>query len=99
MRVGATTTAIDQVPAACAALWAPYGVTKVPPANLTDSTPPPPTVVNATNGAVSDATLRAWALASNRDCALVQWAETNDQISIAYAYLEGPGLVMPTAEL
>ncbi len=53
-----TTTPISQVPAACAALWAPYGVTKVPPANLTDATPPPPPVINRTNGSVSDGEAR-----------------------------------------
>ncbi len=74
-----TTTAIDQVPPACAALWAPYGVTKVPPANLTDATPAPPAVVNATNGAVSDADARAWAMAANRACRLVSVGGANDQ--------------------
>src|SRR5438105_14767816 len=29
-----TTTSIDQVPTACAALWAPYDVTKVPPPDI-----------------------------------------------------------------
>ncbi len=77
-----TTTAIGQVPHACAALWAPYGVTKVPPANLTDATPPPPPVVNGTNGAVSDADAQAWALASNRDSLWYRWAEANEQASL-----------------
>jgi hypothetical protein len=75
----ATTTPIAQVPAACAALWAPYGVTKVPPANLTDGTPTTPQVVNATQGAVSDAQLAQWILASNRDSLWYRWAEANDQ--------------------
>jgi hypothetical protein len=75
----ATTTPIAQVPAACAALWAPYGVTKVPPANLTDATPTTPQVVNATKGAVSDAQLAQWILASNRDSLWYRWAEANDQ--------------------
>lgn len=53
-----TTTAIADVPAACAALWAPYGVTKVPPANLTDATPGPPAeVINASGGSLSGSRL------------------------------------------
>jgi hypothetical protein len=77
-----TTTPITQVPAACAALWAPYGVTKVPPANLTDATPTTPQVVNATQGAVSDAQLAQWILASNRDSLWYRWAEANDQAKL-----------------
>ncbi|HEY7926006.1 MAG TPA: hypothetical protein VIG86_01140, partial [Candidatus Dormibacteraeota bacterium] len=77
-----TTTPIDQVPAACAALWAPYGVTKVPPANLTDATPPPPQLVNATQGAVSDSELSQWILASTRDSLWYRWAEANDQATV-----------------
>jgi hypothetical protein len=77
-----TTTPIDQVSAACAALWAPYGVTKVPPANLTDTTPTTPQVVNATNGAVSDAQLSEWIAASNRDSLWYRWAEANDEIGL-----------------
>jgi hypothetical protein len=87
-----TTTAIDQVPAACAALWAPYGVTKVPPANLTDSTPAPRDVVNATNGAVSDADAHAWALAANRAGTWLQWSEANDQFGLT-TRIEGAQVV------
>ncbi len=74
-----TTRAIDRVPAACAALWAPYGVTKVPPANLTDSTPALPQVVNATNGAVSDPQLGSWIRGSNRASVSYRWAKANKQ--------------------
>ncbi len=77
-----TTTDIARVPPACAALWAPYGVTKVPPANLTDSTPPAPPVVNATKGGVSDAEMKQWIAASNRDSVWYRWAEANDQASL-----------------
>lgn len=77
-----TTTPIEQVPAACAALWAPYGVTKVPPANLTDSTPVPPTVINGTNGAVSDADARALALAANTTGVWLRWSEANSQYQL-----------------
>jgi hypothetical protein len=77
-----TTTAIGQVPAACAAAWAPYGVTKVPPANLTDSTAVTPQVLNVTEGALSDAELGGWILASNRDSLWYRWAEANDQSAL-----------------
>ena len=77
-----TTTPIEQVPAACAALWAPYGVTKVPPANLTDSTPVTHNVVNATNSALTDAQVAQWLLASNRDSIWFRWAEANDQVPL-----------------
>jgi hypothetical protein len=93
----ATTTPIEQVPAACAALWAPYGVTKVPPANLTDATPQPPPVVNATNGAVPDAQLTRWTLASSRSSVWYRWAEANDQ-AVLISHLGSTRLV-PTAEL
>ncbi len=92
-----TTTAIAEVPPACAALWAPYGVTKVPPANLTDSTPSAPPVVNGTNGAVSDADAQAWALAANRTAVWYRWAEANDQPSLL-GRLGHPSL-LPPAEL
>jgi hypothetical protein len=78
----ATTTPIEQVPAACATLWAPYGVTKVPPANLTDATPAAPPVVNATKGAVSDTDALAWAVGANRAAIWYRWAEKYGQVSV-----------------
>ena len=76
-----TTTAIVDVPAACAALWAPYQVTKVPPPDilLQEHVPLAPPVKNMTNGAVSDADAQSWANASNRDSGWYKWAEANDQ--------------------
>jgi hypothetical protein len=92
-----TTTDIGQVPAACAALWAPYGVTKVPPVNLTDSTPVTPVVTNLTDGIVSDSQLASWTLASNRDSVWYRWAEANVQPAL----LSRLGVVRldPAAEL
>jgi hypothetical protein len=92
-----TTTPIAQVPGACAALWAPYGVTKVPPANLTDATPPAPQLVNATHGAVSDAELAQWIFASNRDSLWYRWAEAYDQAKLLPRL--GSMSLYPTAEL
>jgi hypothetical protein len=92
-----TTTPIGQVPAACAVLWAPYGVTKVPPANLTDATPVPPPVVNGTHGVVTDAVARRWAQASNRAAIWYRWAEANDQPKVLAKI--GVISLIPTSEL
>ena len=86
------TTPIASVPAACAALWAPYGVTKVPPANLLDGTPAPPTVVDETGGAVPQATADAWALALNHAGMWSQWSEANLQYGLTLHY-EGAAVV------
>lgn len=93
----ATTTPIEQVPAACAALWAPYGVTKVPPANLTDATPAAPTVVNGTTGAVSDADALAWAVAANRAAVWGRWAKKFDQPALLKVLLTES--LVPNTEL
>ncbi len=77
-----TTTPIGQVPAACAALWTPYGVTKVPPANLTDATPAPPAVVNGTQGGLTGTELAFWVRASTRASVWYRWAEANDQAAL-----------------
>jgi hypothetical protein len=91
-----TTTAIESVPAACAALWAPYGVTKVPPANLTDPTPSPPQVVNATNGTASEAQAYRWADDINRAAMWNRWAEKYNQVNLLPLLLS-PSLV-PSSE-
>jgi hypothetical protein len=91
------TTDIGQVPAACAALWAPYGVTKVPPVNLTNATPTPPGVTNATNGAATNVDAAAWTQASNRGAVWYRWSEANDQPSL-FAKFVNLSLV-PASEL
>jgi hypothetical protein len=90
-----TTTDIGQVPAACAALWAPYGLTKVPPVNLTDSTPAPPVVTNGTAGAATDAVVASWAVASNRGSVWYRWSEANDQPTLL-AKIGRPSLLPPS---
>ncbi len=92
-----TTTPIADVPAACAALWAPYGVTKIPPVNLTDAAPAPPVVVNETQGAISDAQLHSWVIASTRASLWYRWAEANDQSGLM-SHL-GRLKLIPPAEL
>lgn len=92
-----TTTPIEQVPPACAALWAPYGVTKVPPANLTDSTPQAPPVVNGTHGAVTDAASDAWAMAANRTGTWLRWSEVNDQYQLT-THIESTQVVNATVD-
>ena len=89
-----TTTAIADVPPACAALWAPYQVTKVPPPDilLQEHVPLAPPVKNMTNGAVSDADAQLWANASNRGSGWYKWAEANDQPAFL-RHLVGPALI------
>jgi len=76
-----TTTAIVDVLPACAALWAPYQVTKVPPPDILqqEHVPLAPPVKNVTNGAVSDADAQLWANASNRGSGWYKWAEASGQ--------------------
>jgi hypothetical protein len=89
-----TTTAIVDVPPACAALWAPYQVTKVPPSDVLqqEHVPLAPPVKNMTNGAVSDADAQLWANASNRDSGWYKWAEANDQ-PVLFLHLVGPAVI------
>src|SRR5438132_9837578 len=95
-----TTTSIDQVPTACAALWAPYDVTKVPPPDIIqqERVPPAPHVVNKTNGAVSDAEAQSWANASNNGSGWFKWAEANDQPGFL-THLEVIADVLPAEQL
>jgi len=88
------TTPIEDVPPACAALWAPYQVTKVPPPDILqqEHVPPAPPVRNMTNGAVSDADAQRWADASNRDSGWYKWAEANGQIGLL-RHLVGDALI------
>ena len=53
-----------------------------PPGELDGCDANTPQVVNATQGAVSDAQLAQWILASNRDSLWYRWAEANDQSSL-----------------
>jgi hypothetical protein len=89
-----TTTEITSVATACQDLWAPYGVTEVPPSNelAVEGVPVPPAVVNMTGGAVSDATAQRWAEASNRDSGWWQWAQGHDQLYML-RFLVGPALI------
>jgi hypothetical protein len=94
-----TTTSIDDVAPGCQERWAPYGVTEVPPANelVLEHVPNAPTVVNKTEGAVSDATAQRWADASNRDSGWWKWAQANSQLFVL-RHLVGPALI-PVAEV
>jgi hypothetical protein len=89
-----TTTPIEQVSPACQQLWSPYGVTEVPPSNelALEHVPLAPTVINMTNGAVSDATAQHWADASNWDSGWWKWAQAHDQLFMLRT-LVGPSLI------
>jgi hypothetical protein len=88
------TTSIAQVSPACQQLWSPYWVTKVPPANelALEGVPLAPTVVNMTNGAVSDQTAQHWADASNWDSGWWKWAQGHDQLFML-RFLVGPSMI------
>jgi hypothetical protein len=90
------TTAIEQAPAACAALWSPYQVTKVPPPDILqqEHIPAAPPVRNVTNGAISDAVAQHWADANNADSGWFKWAEANGQLAFL-AHLAGPDVILP----
>lgn len=89
-----TTTPITDVPEACAALWAPYQVTEVPPPDILaqEHVPPAPTVVNKTDGAVSQAEAQRWADASNRGSGWYKWAYAFTQPSFLL-HLVSPALI------
>jgi hypothetical protein len=89
-----TTTPIADVPPACAAMWTPYQVTKVPPIDILqqEHVPAAPTVHNMTNGAVSDAMAQHWADASNWDNGWFKWAEAQSQESFL-VHIQGPDLL------
>jgi hypothetical protein len=88
------TTPIQNVPAACADLWAPYQVTVVPPPGILqqEHVPAAPKVVNMTAGAVSDADAQHWADASNSQSGWLQWAEANDQPGFLI-HVAGPDVI------
>ena len=91
-----TTTRLDQVSDACAALWVPFRVSAAPPANLLASMHiPRATVTNATGGAVSDADAQAWADGLSRAAAWELWADNNDQPTLLN-YILDPSLQNPT---
>lgn len=94
-----TTTPIDKVPAACAALWQPYHVTVVPPPDILqqEHVPAAPRVVNMTNGTVPDANAQHWADANFWGSGWLKWAEANDQPYLL-RYLVSSALVSPTEE-
>lgn len=94
-----TTTPIEDVPTACAALWAPYGVTKVPPVDILqqEHVPAAPPVANMTGGAVSQQEAQAWANASNRGSGYYEWAEANGQLALL-SHLVGTSDIAPNEE-
>jgi hypothetical protein len=90
------TTPIEQVPAACAALWSPYQVTKVPPPDILrqEHVPAAPPVRNMTSGAVSDAVAQHWVDANNFDNGWFKWAEANGQLTFL-SHLSGLDVISP----
>lgn len=95
-----TTTPIDKVSAACAALWQPYQVTMVPPPDVLkqERVPSAPPVKNMTNGAVSQGEAQHWADANNWDSGWLKWADAVDQ-PLLLTHIAGPALIAPEQQL
>lgn len=76
-----TTTPIQQVPVACAKVWAPYNVTMVPPPDVIANmhVPAPPKVLNRTGGKVNDAQAQRIAVANQYQTAWYVWATMYSQ--------------------
>ena len=94
-----TTTPIDKVPPACAALWRPYLVTMVPPPDelQQERLPATPNVTNMTNGAVSQTDAQHWADANSKASGWYKWAEANGQ-RFLLPKLAGPALISSVEE-
>lgn len=72
--------------------WAAYGVTIIPSRHVFDNVPPVPTVLNKTNGALTQAQAQQMGLAYYRTDALWGWADAHDQTKLQL-YLFNPGFL------
>jgi hypothetical protein len=72
-------TPLAQAPAQLQQVWTPYDVTVIPSRHVLDGMPAPPTVINMTNGALSNADAQALAWAEYRENALLGWLEARVQ--------------------
>jgi hypothetical protein len=68
-------TPLAQAPAQLQQVWTPYDVTVIPSRHVLDNMPTPPTVINMTNGLLSDADAQALAGAEYRENAFIGWME------------------------
>lgn len=68
-------TPLAQASAQLQQVWTPYDVTVIPSRHVLDGMPAPPTVINMTNGALSNADAQALAWAEYRQNAFIGWLE------------------------
>lgn len=85
-------TPFAQAPAQMQQAWAAYGVTLIPSRHVFDNMPAVPTVVNKTNGALTQAQAQQTGLAYYRTEALWGWAAANDQMKLQL-YLANQGFL------
>ena len=72
------------------AYWLSRGVTPAPPRQFMEWTEPLPEMVNLTNGALDDATVRKWIAADLRRGTADNWASCHLRLDITYANVFGP---------
>lgn len=72
--------------------WDPYGVTIIPSRHVFDSVPAVPTVLDKTNGALTQAQAQQMGLAFSRTDALWGWADAHDQMKLEL-YLSNQGFM------
>ena len=75
-------TPFAQAPSQMQLAWAAYGVTLIPSRHVFDNMPAVPSVVNKTNGALTQAQVQQTGLAFYRSEALWGWAAANDQTKL-----------------
>lgn len=85
-------TPFAQAPSQMQLAWAAYGVTLIPSRHVFDNMPAVPTVVNKTNGALTQAQVQQTGLAFYRSEALWGWAAANDQTKLQL-YLGNEGFL------
>lgn len=89
-------TPFAQAPAQLQQAWAAYGVTLIPSRHVFDNVPAVPSVVNKTNGALTQAQVQQTGLAFYRSEALWGWAAANDQMKLQL-YLGNEGFLNTAA--
>ena len=83
-------TTFTQASAQLQQAWAAYGVTIIPSRHVFDNVPAVPTVLNKTNGALTQAQAQQMGLAYYRTDALWGWADAHDQTKLQlYLFNQG----------
>jgi hypothetical protein len=95
-------TLVSAAPLTIGEAWTALDIRKtIPGSDSFIKVPPMPTVINKTNGTVSDADAQAMVVALWREDTLIQWAEANDENDFILNTLVGPeedNFLVPDAE-